>query len=300
MKPAKLFVIGLVALVTSGAPMAYSQSAIGTIAAVQGTIEVQRGKSWVALATGDEIGPGAQLRTAPSARAKLLLRDESVIDLGSASELTIESIDSPPVRRPSVLRLAKGKLHAWVSDHYREARARFEVETPTAVVGVRGTEMIVIYSPDTELTEVVGIQEQVEVFGKLAVPSSSVLVGASGYTQVQKGRFPTATQSIDEMRLRQFHEGLELRGTGRRDGLNVEHSLLAGRLLAAEDVPATAVATQEPLPAALESRPGQPPLALRYSGDVYTNRQPLRQYRLVPPGNRVGSGGGTGGVVVDF
>lgn len=300
MKPAKLFVIGWVGILAGVVSAVQAQSTVGTVAALQGVLEVQRGRAWAPLASGDDISAGAQLRTAASSRAKILLQDDSVVDLGAASELLIESIDTPALRRPSVLRLSKGKVHAWVSEGYRKARARFEIETPTAVVGVRGTEMIVIYSPDTELTEVIGISDQVEVFGKLAVPSSSVAVGAGAYTQVQKGRFPTATQELDELRLRQFYEGLELRGTGRRDGLNVEHPLLAGRLLAAEDVPATAVATQEPLPAVMEARPGQAPLAMRYSSDVYTNRQPLRQYRLVPPGTRVVPGPSTGGVVVDF
>ncbi len=289
-----LLACGMGLLCTWAAPV-LAANGIATVVALQGVLEVQRGKAWAALGTADEVERGARLRTAAGTRAKLLFEDDTVVDLGAASELSIESFDSQPGKRQALLRLSKGKLHAWVGEQYKASKARFEIETPTAISGVRGTEMIVVYSPETELTEVIGLTDTVQVFGKLGVLSGSVEVGANGYTQVQKGRFPTQVQQLDALRLRQFLEGLELRGTGRRDGLNVEHSLVMGRPLAKEDVPATAVATQEP-PSEESDRP-QRPLAFTYSTDVYTNRQPLRQYQLNPPG---GAAPGSGGVIVDF
>ncbi len=295
MKRAGISFIGLLVVTASGGfTTARAQTGVAVVAALQGGLEVQRGKSWVEIGSGDEIGLGAHLRTGPSARAKILFRDDTVLDLGVASELSVETLDTQSGKRHAALRLSKGRVHAWVGEQYKEAKARFEIETPTAVAVARGTEFIVVYSPETELTEVVGIAGEVDVVGRLAVPSGGVDIGANAYTQVQKGRFPTPTQPLDPSRFRQFLEGLELRGSGRRDGLNVDHPLVAGHLLSKADVPATAVATQEPLPAG-DGRPRQP-LAWTRSADVNTNRQPLRQYRLNPPGR----GSDSGGVVVDF
>jgi len=277
-----------------GSPVAARAESVATIVALQGSLEIQQGKAWAPLGMGDEVNRGAHLRTGTGTRAKLLFQDDTVIDLGASSNLDIETFETQAGKRQATLRLGKGKLHAWVGEHYKAAKARFEIETPTAVAGVRGTEFLVVYSPETELTEVVGIADEVQVFGKLGVLSGGVDVGPSGYTQVQKGRFPTAPQQLDAMRIRQFFEGLELRGTGRRDGLNVDHGLVMGRLLSQDDVPAAAVATQEP-PADAGGRPGAP-LAFTRSTDVYTNRQPLQQYQLNPPGRVTG----TGGVIVDF
>lgn len=290
-----LVVSGIGLLCACAAP-AVAANSVATVVALQGVLEVQRGKAWAALGTAEEVERGAHLRTAAGTRAKLLFQDDTVVDLGAASEISIETFDSQPGKRQALLRLSKGKLHAWVGEQYKASKARFEIETPTAISGVRGTEMIVIYSPETELTEVIGLSDTVQVFGKLGVLSGSVEVGANGYTQVQKGRFPTQPQQLDGLRLRQFLEGLELRGTGRRDGLNVDHSLVMGHPLTKEDVPATAVATQEP-PSEASARP-RLPLAFTYSTDVYTNRQPLRQYQLNPPG--AVQQPGSGGVIVDF
>lgn len=297
MKRAGISLLGLLVITAGGGfTAARAQTGVASIAALQGVVEVQRGKSWIEVGSGDEIIQGAHLRTGTGSRAKLLFRDDTVLDLGASSDLSIETLDNQSGKRHATLQLNKGRVHAWVGEQYKEAKARFEIETPTAVAAARGTEFIVVYSPETELTEVVGIVGEVEVFGRLAVLSGGIEVGPNAYTQVQKGRFPTPIQQLDALRFRQFFEGLELRGTGRRDGLNVDHPLVAGRLLSKEDVPAIAVATQEPLPDS-GGRPLQPSAWTR-SADIYTNRQPLRQYRLNPPGRLRPSG--PGGVIVDF
>jgi hypothetical protein len=175
-----------------------------------------------------------------------------------------------------------------VSEYYKQPRARYEVETPTAIAGVRGTEFIMLYDASSEVAEVVGLDGTVDVAGKLAVLGGSVQVGPRFLTRVEKGRFPTAPQRLDDARMRQYLSGLDIVGTGRRDGLNVQHAAASGRLLAPQDLPAEAAkAAAGPGPQVSAPRGF---LADRLSPDVATNTQPLLGFRGSPPG-RVPTGG---------
>jgi FecR protein len=281
------------------AAVAVAQPESGTVAAVVGTLQIQRGGTWQEAAIGAPVFPGDRLRTGTNDRAKVVFADDSVLDLAPGTELSITNQVFNPGRRGfrSLLRLFQGKVRAWVSAHYHEPHARYEVETPTAIAGVRGTEFIVVYTVDTELSEIVGIADEVEVSGKLTVIGPSVRVGPHFYTQVEKGRFPTPPVHLDAARFRQFLEGLELVGTGRRDGLEVLHPATEGHLLSAQDVPAAIVPSPPPAPAGLQLGPPQGFLAQVLSPDIATNTQPLLDFERTLPGH---SPGGTGNVKVGF
>lgn len=276
-----------VLVVLAIAARAAAQSEAGTVAAVAGTLQVHRAGSWQSASIGVPIFVGDRLRTGSSDRAKIVLADDSVLDIGPDTEVTLDTqiFERPRHRFQSLLRLAKGKIRAWVSDYYREPRARYEVETPTAIIGVRGTEFIVVYVPPTEATDVVGIAETVEVAGKLGVMGGSVQVGPRLFTRVEKGRFPSAPQRLDEAAWQQYLQGVDLIGTGRRDGLNVFHPAVMGRVLSPADVPQAVAGSKALAPAeGLPFGAPEPFLASRLSPDVYTNTQPLLEFEQTPPG----------------
>src|SRR5215470_10807141 len=231
-----------IVLLLMGAVCVQAQSEAGTVAAVQSPFDVQHGGSWQAASIGLPVFVGDRLRTGASGRGKVVFQDDSVLDIAPNTDVAVEKqvFDPSTHQFQSLVRLAKGKIRAWVSDYYREPHARYEVETPTAVVGVRGTEFIVLYDLATELTEVVGVDGQVDVSGKLAVIGAAVQVGPRQRTQVQKGRFPSTPEDLDEQTFQRYFQDLELVGTGRRDGLNVLHPVIAGRLASPDDVPGAA------------------------------------------------------------
>src|SRR5437773_26301 len=109
-----------------------AQSEAGTIAAVVGTLEVKRGASWQAAGIGVPVFVGDRLRTGVTDRAKIVFADESVLDIAPGTEVSVDAyvFDRPANRFQSLLRLARGKMRAWVSDYYRQPRARYEVQTP--------------------------------------------------------------------------------------------------------------------------------------------------------------------------
>ena len=290
-------------LVSILAVQVHAQSEAGSCAGVQGTVEVQHAGVWQNASIGASVFVSDHLRTGPHSRATVVFRDDSVLDLAPNTEFSIETqeFDESARHYRSLLRLEAGKLRVWASAYYSEPRARYELETPTAVVAVRGTQFIASYDSGAELSEVIGLDGRVEVSARLAVMGSGVEVGPRFFTRIAKGKFPTAPQSVEDTRLPQYLEGVDLVGTGRRDGLNVLHPAVVGRLLAPQDVPgaavtpsgssreATALIVRAPLPGSV---------ADNLSADVYTNTQPLLDYRRTPPG-RVPPGS-TGGVHVGF
>jgi hypothetical protein len=274
----------LLAALLLGAARAWAQVEIGTVAAVQGALQVQRAATWQNGTVGAPIFVGDRLRTGARDAAKIVFRDDSVLDIAPQTDLTVDeqAFDVNAHRFDTLLGVVKGKVRAWVSEYYRQPRARYEIETPTAIAGVRGTEFVVLYDPSGEVTDVVGLAETVDVAGKLGVLGAGVEVGPRLLSRVEKGRFPTTPQQLDDTQLAHYLSGLEIIGTGRPNGLNVQHAAASGRLLAPQDVPAAVVQ-----PAAAGAvRPSTPFgfLADRLSPDIATNTQPLLDYQNTPPG----------------
>jgi FecR-like protein len=258
-----------------------AQTEVATVAAVLGTLQIERAGTSQSAGLGVPVFVGDRLKTGVGDRASIVFQDDSVLNLGPETELVIDTqvFEAPKRRYESLLRLIRGTIRNLVSEYYVEPKAYYEIETPTAVVGVRGTEFITRYYTDAEVTEVVGIAGDVNVAGRLAVIGGGVHVGPQYITQVRKGGFPTTPERLSDARFKQYLEGVEIVGTGRRDGLNVLHPLLAGGLASPQDVP------QEVSAVGVErSLAPKGTLPSRLSPDVYTNTQPLLDYKNTPPG----------------
>jgi hypothetical protein len=114
-----------------------AQTPVATFAVVVGTVEVQRGGKgdWSAAAVGSPVFAADSLRAGANAFAKLIFVDDVVLDVGAATELTIESYAAGKGPRRSLLHLSQG---GWRHGSAATAeKAPAEIETPTAVVRVQ-------------------------------------------------------------------------------------------------------------------------------------------------------------------
>ena len=211
--------LGLALVVVLGiAAAAGAQERVGAVASLEGQAQARhRGAPEdVALAAGADVLLGDRLRTLADSRLKVLLRDESVLTLAADSELTVDeqSVGAAPT---SALSLAAGAVRAVVSPGYRASGARFEVETPTAVAGVRGTTFQVTYDATGEVTEVLGVEGIVLVRARAdAGGRRAVRIGPNQLTRVPRHGFPTKPRTLSRT---QVLELLTLTGTqsgGRR------------------------------------------------------------------------------------
>lgn len=213
----------VLALVLLGAAVARAADRVGSVAALEGAAEVQAAgqATWTPLAAGADVALGDRIRTAVGGRVRLLLRDDSVLTVGPSSELVVDTHVVVPAAASS-FSLPFGAIRALVGDRYGEPGSRFEIGTPTAVAGVRGTTFVVLHERETGETLVVGVVDVVRVRARSDETSArEVAVGPNQLTRVRPGRFPTAPQTLTTAELEPLLSPTLLRTGGREAALEL-------------------------------------------------------------------------------
>lgn len=136
-----------------------TKPSVATIIGLSCATAVRVDNSTKPLTIGSLVAEGAVIEVPAECHASLLLEDGSVIRLPSSASLKIttlrkNSLESAPEVK---LDLARGRIELDVNKN-RSKSTPFEVRTPLSIMGVRGTEFRVGYSPDEQ-------QAQVEVLG---------------------------------------------------------------------------------------------------------------------------------------
>jgi len=132
----------LALLAASGAS---AQEWAGTVKTVSGSVSVERSGKALPVALADRVFPGDRLLTGPDGRVGVTLRDDSRLASGPNSQLTIGEFSFDASRQEgklaiSVLRGTTAFISGLLAKSSPEA---MRVSTPTAVIGIRGTEFIV-------------------------------------------------------------------------------------------------------------------------------------------------------------
>ena len=138
------------AIALFGVSAAFAESA-GEFAAVKGRVDVTRpGAAARMVSAGDPVEVGDVVRTKSLSRAEIVFRDGSLVRLAPGSRLEITEFLAGEQESRGVFKLFRGKVRSRVkkimgSLFGRFQRNRFEVHTPTAVIGVRGTDFVVYH-----------------------------------------------------------------------------------------------------------------------------------------------------------
>lgn len=131
------------------------------------------------LTIGTVLREGSVIEVPPECHVSLLLEDSSVIRLPSGAALKISTlrknlIESAPEVR---LDLTRGRIELDVNKQGRNPTIPFEVKTPISVMGVRGTEFRVGYSPDDQAGQVEVLGGIVETRGAADAQSRPITKG---------------------------------------------------------------------------------------------------------------------------
>jgi hypothetical protein len=250
---------------------------IGTVASLEGQADIGRGGAWQPAAIGTAIHTGDELRTGTPGRLRIVFQDDSVVTVSDDSHLVIDQQVFDPNRgvAHSLIELLRGKVRSLVGEYYHTVGNRYEVKTPTAVCGVRGTEFVMSYDADTEATEVVGLSGHVEVHSILDPTGPGVLITAHEATVVRRGSLPAPPRRVEETMFRQRLEGIQFVGGGRTESLVAGNPLRAGATVPPpERAPASGSVTQSPRQGPLERRDagtllhGSPPIIGASTGQL--------------------------------
>ena len=204
--------IGALALIVSLQIFAASnpgdEQAAGHFVRIKGEVGIQKNGAYIAdvegkrgrkIVEGAPFYVGETVVTGADARAKLVfVEGGNEVVLGSQTSLVIERASVSSGQTPGTsLRLDKGEVRSHVNMKYSaEGDNVYEVKTPNAVAGVRGTVFLARFSPLTFVTEIATERGKVMVsgFGGIRVPQ---MVEKGSFTAVLKQQAPAAPRPIE-------------------------------------------------------------------------------------------------------
>ncbi len=134
--------VGVLALLLAAAtPAVAQQAAAGRIKVVSGSAFIVRGTETIPAKAGEVVFAADGLRTGDGSSVGITLKDDTRLSLGPNSEVRLERYVYEPGNNGlgMVLKFVRG-MAAYVSGRLaRLAPESIRLETPAAIVGVRGT-----------------------------------------------------------------------------------------------------------------------------------------------------------------
>jgi hypothetical protein len=247
---------------------------------------------------------GDTIRTGRPGRARVVFRDDTVLNVGTSSQVVVDEqvFDPDTGTFAAAFRVLQGKVRTLVSEYYVEPRAKLRVETPTSVSGVRGTEFIVVYDPEREVTEVVGVTSEVTVESVLIPVGRAVIVKPGEITVIERGKYPTEPQRLEDDAFRQYLGGLAFIGAGETESMVIDSPIIAGAVAPPPD-------RIDPVTRSVNEPPAREPLAIGKvggpAGGVPGDSSPVPVPDVgsviqQPPAAIDGSSGGSGNVGIPF
>jgi len=140
----------VLSLATAATPaLAQSSPSAGRIKVATGSAFIVRQGQSIPAQVGQLVYEGDTLRTAADGRIGATLNDETRLSLGPDSEIRINQFQYSPAegRLGFVLGIVRGAV-AYVSGRIAKlAPDSIRLETPSAIVGIRGTQMAISVTP---------------------------------------------------------------------------------------------------------------------------------------------------------
>ena len=137
------------------APRFAAAEPVGTFSKVQGAVDILRQNEVTAtkVRSGDPVSMGDAVRTKRDGKAEITFHDQTVLQLAPETRITIDeyAYRGQNARERGLIGLLRGKIRAIVSKlrvvatPVSRTDTNFNVRTPTAIAGVKGTELIVYY-----------------------------------------------------------------------------------------------------------------------------------------------------------
>jgi len=190
-----------------GAHLANAQEAHGVLRVVKGDVQIKSAKTGQTTKAriGQQVDPQDVIITGKESRAKIVMVDNNEINISPESQIEIQHYQFDPNagKKDVLLNVIYGKVRAKVEQHYDGKTSKFQVKTPSAVAGVRGTDFMTSFNRTDRSSQVVTFRGSVEfgqpgpggtirngVFVNPGMTSHSVAGGqSSAPSHMSKGEF---------------------------------------------------------------------------------------------------------------
>lgn len=180
--------------------LALANDTHGIFMVVKGDIKVtsKDGKTEPAK-VGKKVFPGDAIAAGADSRAKVVMSDKNVLNVSPDSKIVIEKYENNGADKKNVeLNVLYGKVRASVEQKYDGEKSKFNIKTPSAVAGVRGTDFITGYNPTTKVSQVITFSGVVAVgtAGPNGSISNPVFVRPGQMTSTSAGQAPQAPTAV--------------------------------------------------------------------------------------------------------
>lgn len=160
------FLSFLIGLIISSVSLSAESTSYGLLMIVKGQVTVSNVNAQnLALKVGSKVFPEDTIITGKDSRAKIVMSDRNIINVMPDSKLRIDKYISTAKEKNVSINLLQGKIRNNVEVKYDGAKDKFEVRTPTAIAGVRGTQFVTKYDAKTSTTEIATLHGKVQFQG---------------------------------------------------------------------------------------------------------------------------------------
>ncbi|MEW6409937.1 MAG: FecR family protein [Nitrospirota bacterium] len=161
----RLYKIGLMILIALIIPDISLAAVAGKFTIIEGKVDLLKPgeKRASPVKEGDTVSVGDIVRTKSASKAQITFVDESTVNIGESSRLEITEFLFNPAedKRSSVVKTFRGSVRSIVPKVFKAEGSRYEVNSTTAIAGIRGTDFVVISVP--ALTQVMALEGRVTV-----------------------------------------------------------------------------------------------------------------------------------------
>lgn len=203
LKAAAVYV--LVVLLVGAIPTGLWAAEVGSLVQAEGNVEILRqGKlPAVPAKVSDQLDPGDVIRTKSGARAQVRFIDDTVLTIAPGSMVAINEYlyDAPKGLRRAVLNVFRGLVSCVVSRLLKAEQPTFLMQTHTALLGVRGSELYLLLGANyTSVFNVKGIMEfaslQKEFAEKVVLLTGETSTVALGRRATEPVQYPDAIKRL--------------------------------------------------------------------------------------------------------
>lgn len=132
---------------------------IGVVEAVEGQASIVHEAESLDAAPGIRLSAGDRLETGTPGKMRVRLSDDSVLAIGASSRVSLAELTMDEVARRGRIDVAIGRFWMNVTKWTGGGESRYEIATPAAVAGVRGTTLW----GDTDVDAICALEGAIEV-----------------------------------------------------------------------------------------------------------------------------------------
>ena len=182
------------ALVCMLTPAAASAGEAGLVARINGAPTVQHGGKTEPLKRGSSVFTGDIVETDANSKAKIILNDDSVLAIGPKSRVDVSDFALEAGGRNVRLQVLAGRFKIAIAEFF-SGSTDYEIRTPTAVAGVRGT----VLWGDTELDAICALEGNIEVRPRSGAGAPAQLSAGQCVSQMATGKTAPLKPTAEEL-----------------------------------------------------------------------------------------------------